>query len=125
MKQTLALAGVLAIMLAVVPAAAPRAQRACHRPTAHDLYTRLPREYPRFKRALVMYFGRSWKDAAVVSYGEGSWHKDAENGQYLGTFQMGSRERARYGHGPDLVSQTRAASRYWSESGWSPWDCRP
>jgi hypothetical protein len=101
--------------------------RYCTHPTSYDLYSRLPRHYPRFKWALVHYFHHSWKDAAVVSYGEGSWHADASNGQYQGTFQMGAHERATYGQATDLVGQTAAAARYWRASGsdWSPWDCKP
>lgn len=45
----------------------------------------------------------------------------------LSMFQMGTRERNRYGHGPDPWSQARAAFRYYVESGrdWSPWSCKP
>jgi hypothetical protein len=53
----------------------------------------------------------------------------ANNGQYLGLFQMGDYARARYGHGRDPWTQARAAHRYYVASGrdWSPWDprCRP
>jgi hypothetical protein len=49
----------------------------------------------------------------------------AENGQYLGLFQMGSYARARYGHATNAWGQARAAHRYWLAAGWSPWTCRP
>jgi hypothetical protein len=53
----------------------------------------------------------------------------ANNGQYLGLFQMGDYARSRYGHGRDPWTQARAAHRYYVASGrdWSPWDprCRP
>lgn len=51
----------------------------------------------------------------------------AHNGQYLGMFQMGSHERATYGHGPTPYEQARAARRYFDASGrdWSPWACQP
>jgi hypothetical protein len=51
----------------------------------------------------------------------------AHNGQYLGMFQMGDYARGRYGHGPDPLTQARAAYRYFVDSGrdWSPWGCRP
>lgn len=50
----------------------------------------------------------------------------AQNGQYLGTFQMGAYERATYGHGANVYEQARAAYRYFVASGrdWSPWSCR-
>ena len=47
----------------------------------------------------------------------------AQNGQYRGMMQMGSSERARFGHGPDPWRQARAAHRYWLLSGWRPWVC--
>lgn len=117
-----------AALAAPATAASPAAPaRECSKPSSYQLYVKLPREYPAFKRALVQHFGRSWKEAAIVSWGEGSWHWFASNGQYLGTFQMGSRERATYGHGPSLVHQVAAAARYWRASGrdWSPWECKP
>jgi len=55
----------------------------------------------------------------------GAYNTNATNGQYLGLFQMGSYARARYGHGSSADAQARAAHRYWLDSGWSPWSCRP
>ena len=98
---------------------------ACGRPTQYQLTTKLEREYPNFKRALVMHFGRSWKAAAIVSWGEGGWNPYASNGQYLGTFQMGARERSTYGHSRTLAGQAAAAAKYWRVSGWGPWSCKP
>lgn len=51
----------------------------------------------------------------------------AKNGQYLGIFQMGSSERATYGHGSTALEQARAAYRYFVASGmdWSRWECQP
>ena len=45
----------------------------------------------------------------------------------LSMFQMGTRERRLYGHGPDPWSQAIAAYRYYVFSGrdWSPWECKP
>lgn len=96
----------------------------CHRPTSHDFY-RLQHEYPRFRHELVRSFGPHWREAAIVSFGEGSWQSFASNGQYQGTFQMGSSERRLYGHGSTLSAQVRAAWRYWKRNGWGPWDCKP
>ena len=57
----------------------------------------------------------------------GTFSVYARNGQYLGLFQMGSWERATYGHGWTPWEQARAAYRYFVASGrdWSPWQCRP
>ena len=50
----------------------------------------------------------------------------AQNGQYLGLFQMGSYERRLFGHGASAHEQAVAAHRYFVRSGrdWSPWSCR-
>jgi hypothetical protein len=49
----------------------------------------------------------------------------AQNGQYLGLFQMGSWERNTFGHGNNVWDQARAAHRYYRVSGWGPWECQP
>jgi hypothetical protein len=51
----------------------------------------------------------------------------ANNGQYLGLFQMGSYARSAYGHSVNPWGQARAAHRYYVASGrdWSPWECKP
>jgi hypothetical protein len=51
------------------------------------------------------------------------YNTTARNGQYLGLFQMGSSERARFGHGSTAMAQARAAHRYFVVAGWSPWSC--
>ncbi len=53
----------------------------------------------------------------------GRYNTTARNGQYLGLWQMGSWARARFGHGSSAMAQTRAAHRYWLESGWRGWAC--
>ena len=81
------------------------------------------------ERAICAVFGPYCQQALRVSYCEtgGTYSTWAQNGQYLGLFQMGSHERATYGHGPDAWSQARAAWRYFKATGydWSPWSCRP
>lgn len=76
---------------------------------------------------------RAGLEAVLVAKCEAAWYWDegrpqeARNGQYLGMFQMGKRERKLYGHGPDPWSQAIAAYRYYVFSGrdWSPWSCKP
>ena len=65
--------------------------------------------------------------ALRVAWCESRLDTRARNGQYRGLFQMGYSERHRYGHGPDALSQARAAFRYFVASGkdWSPWSCKP
>jgi len=51
----------------------------------------------------------------------GRYNPTARNGQYLGLFQMGARERARFGHGPSARAQAHSAHAYFLVSGWGPW----
>ena len=77
--------------------------------------------------AICHYFGSYCWQAVRVARCESGLSVWARNGQYLGLFQMGSYARARYGHGNDAWSQSRAAYRYFIDSGrdWSPWTCKP
>ena len=72
-------------------------------------------------------FGDYCQQALAVSRCESGLRTDAENGQYLGLFQMGSTERRLFGHGPSVSEQVDAAYRYFVASGrdWSPWSCKP
>lgn len=46
----------------------------------------------------------------------------ASNGQYKGIFQMGSHERAIYGHGNNVWAQAKAAYAYYKVAGfYNPW----
>jgi hypothetical protein len=78
--------------------------------------------------AIRQAFGpRYWREAISVARCESGLVVGAQNGQYLGLFQMGSSERSIYGHGSSAWAQARAASRYFVASGrdWSPWSCKP
>ena len=70
-------------------------------------------------------FGAHCQDALAVSRCESGLRTDAQNGQYLGLFQMGSYARDLYGHGLSAIDQATAAHRYFVSSGrdWSPWSC--
>ena len=72
-------------------------------------------------------FGSYCGEALRVSRCESGFHTDAQNGQYLGLFQMGSSERRIFGHGGSAEEQATAAHRYFVVSGrdWSPWSCKP
>lgn len=72
-------------------------------------------------------FGDYCREALAVSRCESGLRTDAQNGQYLGLFQMGSSERRLFGHGPSVAEQVTAAHRYFVASGrdWSPWSCKP
>ena len=77
--------------------------------------------------AICAVFGDRCKEALRVVHCESRFSTTAQNGQYLGLFQMGSRERATYGHGETAYAQAIAAYRYFVASGrdWSPWSCKP
>ena len=72
-------------------------------------------------------FGPYCGQALRVSECESGFRTYAQNGQYLGLFQMGVNERRLFGHGPSAEEQVKAAHRYFIASGrdWSPWSCKP
>jgi hypothetical protein len=79
------------------------------------------------RRAICHVFGSYCGEALRVARCESNYRTTAQNGQYLGLFQMGSSERGLFGHGRTAVEQARAAHRYFVRSGrdWSPWSCKP
>lgn len=58
---------------------------------------------------------------------ESGYRTDAQNGQYLGLFQMGDWARAAYGHGASAHEQAKAAHELFVDTGrtWQPWSCKP
>jgi hypothetical protein len=81
--------------------------------------------YSRAREAVCFYFKDSCPKAMDVVRCEtgGTYSPYARNGQYLGIFQMGSAERARFGHSWEVWGQARAAYAYWRLAGWRPWAC--
>jgi len=79
------------------------------------------------KAAICDVFGRYCHQAVAVAWCESRLTTTAQNGQYLGLFQMGSYERGMFGHGPTARDQAEAAHAYFVRSGrdWSPWSCKP
>jgi hypothetical protein len=77
--------------------------------------------------AICQVFGEFCKQALAVAWCESRLEPDAQNGQYLGLFQMGSQERRLFGHGRTARQQAMAAHTYFVHSGrdWSPWSCKP
>jgi hypothetical protein len=78
------------------------------------------------KVAICAVFGDDCQEAVAVAWCESRLRPTAQNGQYLGLFQMGSYERRLFGHGSSAREQAVAAHRYFVRSGrdWSPWSCR-
>lgn len=78
-------------------------------------------------KAICHVFGSYCEQALRVARCESGYRTTAQNGQYLGIFQMGSNERRLFGHGLSALDQARAAYRYFVRSGrdWSPWSCKP
>jgi hypothetical protein len=87
---------------------------------ARELATLPPR------KAICSVFGPHCAEAVAVARCESHLNTTAQNGQYLGLFQMGSHERSLFGHGASAHAQALAAHRYFVVSGrdWSPWSCR-
>ena len=85
---------------------------------------RLAKAPPRV--AICGTFGPYCEQAVAVAWCESRLSTDAQNGQFLGLFQMGSNERRLFGHGQTAHEQAVAAHRYFVFSGhdWSPWSCR-
>ncbi len=77
--------------------------------------------------AICRIFGDDCRQALAVSRCESGLRTEAQNGQYLGLFQMGSSARRLFGHGASAAEQAEAAHRYFIASGrdWSPWSCKP
>lgn len=78
------------------------------------------------KQAICAVFRRYCSQAVNVAWCESHLSTSAQNGQYLGLFQMGSYERRLFGHGRNAHAQAVAAHKYFVLSGrdWSPWSCR-
>jgi hypothetical protein len=78
-------------------------------------------------KAICHVFGSYCNEALRVARCESGYSVNAQNGQYLGLFQMGTTERRIFGHGADALRQSQAAYRYFVRSGrdWSPWSCKP
>lgn len=85
---------------------------------------RLAKAPPRV--AICGVFRQYCRQALDVAWCESRLSTNAQNGQYLGLFQMGSNERRLFGHGQTAHEQAVAAHRYFLRSGrdWSPWSCR-
>ena len=79
------------------------------------------------EQVICRVFGDHCREALAVSRCESGLQTDAQNGQYLGLFQMGSTARRIFGHGSSPVAQATAAHRYFVASGrdWGPWSCKP
>ena len=79
------------------------------------------------EKAICHVFGSYCGEALRVARCESGYSVGAQNGQYLGLFQMGSNERRLFGHGESALEQAQAAYRYFVRSGrdWSPWSCKP
>jgi hypothetical protein len=79
------------------------------------------------REVICSVFGRHCAQALAVARCESGLQTTAQNGQYLGLFQMGSSERRLFGHGLSARDQVKAAHRYFVYSGgdWSPWSCKP
>ncbi len=78
------------------------------------------------RAAICDVFNSYCGEAVAIAWCESRLTTTAQNGQYLGLFQMGSHERSLFGHGATAHEQALAAHKYFVLSGrdWSPWGCR-
>lgn len=76
-------------------------------------------------QAISYVFGSHAAEAINVAGCESHFSVYATNGQYLGMFQMGDYARGKYGHSNTPYGQAVAAHKYFMDSGWSPWECKP
>jgi len=79
------------------------------------------------REAICGAFGDNCSEAVDVAWCESRLQTTAQNGEYLGLFQMGTLARHLFGHGSTAWAQATAAHRYFVYSGrdWSPWSCKP
>lgn len=93
---------------------------------AHDAFSKHV-ELREPRAAICHVFGVYCSQALTVSWCESRHNIWADNGQYLGLFQMGKYARGKYGHSNTALGQARSAHNYFVESGrdWSPWSCKP
>jgi hypothetical protein len=120
--------GIARRTLQATQAKAERARAAMARREAEAERRRLMAQLARSpEKAICHVFGSHCRDALRVAECESGYATAAQNGQYLGLFQMGSNERRLFGHGETALQQARAAYRYFVLSGrdWSPWSCKP
>jgi hypothetical protein len=96
-------------------------RKAIHARTVRRLQAASP------KVAICKVFQEYCQQAVDVAWCESRLQTDAQNGQYLGLFQMGAFARELFGHGPTAQEQAVAAHKYFVYSGrnWGPWSCKP
>lgn len=116
----LALAVLLIALLGIAASNPPKAQAA---PLSLERCAKIRGVHDRRACIIRVVFGRHGAKAVRVFYCESRLDPKARNGQYRGIAQMGSRERARYGHGRTVLAQALAARRYHRVAGWTPWTC--
>lgn len=120
--------GIARRTLAVSRAKATRARLALARRKAEAERKLMLASFERSpQKAICHVFGSYCGQALRVARCESGYSVNAQNGQYLGLFQMGSSERRIFGHGESALEQAQAAYRYFVRSGrdWSPWSCKP
>lgn len=78
---------------------------------------------------IMAVFGPSYGPGALnVARCESGYRTSAVNGQYLGIFQMGTNERARYatmGYSTAYQQVVAAHNYFVAAHGWGPWECQP
>ncbi len=115
--------GILAAMILVLIIGLLTTPRADAAPLSLERCATIRGVHDRRACIIRVVFGRNGDKAVRVAWCESRFDPNARNGVYRGVFQMGARERARYGHGRTVLAQALAARRYHREAGWAPWSC--
>lgn len=118
----------LIVGLLLTPRPAHAAPLYCRTPATHTPHQSISCIWPRSTRAKAHAVADCESTASAPTRiarqrGLGRW---AVNGQYVGVFQMGRRERQAHGwyvRGSSAYTQVRSALSLYRDRGWSPWSC--
>jgi hypothetical protein len=114
----------LAVAVAVLILYAAHTADAHYRPGQHNVRHAINQAWCGRANAYCGASSEAWQVAWCETGGTMSvW---AENGQYLGLFQVSSQwRRSIAGFAFNPWAQARHAHRIYALTGWSPWECRP
>jgi hypothetical protein len=118
----------LIVGLLITPREAAASPAFCRTPATHTPYQAIACVWPERSRAKARSVAECESTASAPTRiararGLGRW---AANGQYVGVFQMGRRERQAHGwyvRGASAYTQVRSALSLYRDRGWSPWSC--
>jgi len=128
LERALLVAATIAVTTLVCVIAFAGEAKAASRPPCQTAIDAITCYWPAHSRQYAIRVAECESTASAPEYvarkhGLGRW---ARNGQYIGIFQMGTKERKRYGWyriGAPARIQVRSAMRLYWHRGWQPWAC--